>query len=114
MGVKVARLKVFELGEAEGGAEVFAELDPVALGDGEKDFDDFGIELRAGATADLFAGVGHGQGFAVRAVADHGVERIGDGEYARAERNLFALEATRVAGTIVELLVSEDDFGGVA
>lgn len=101
------------MGEAEGRAEVFAEVKPVLLGDGGEDFDDFGIELRAGAATNLFTSVAHRQSFAVGAVADHGVERIGDGEDAGAERNLIALEAARVAGAIEELLVGEHDLGSI-
>jgi len=61
------------VGKAEGGAEAFAEFDPVGFGDGHEDVDHFGVELGAGAAADFFAGVGHGKGTAVGAVADHGV-----------------------------------------
>jgi hypothetical protein len=58
MRVRAVRsLKIFQMGEAEGGAEVFAEVDPVLFWDGGKDFDDLGIELRAGAAANFFAGV---------------------------------------------------------
>jgi len=111
---KAFRLEVFQVGEAEGGAEVFAEVEPVLFRDGGEDFDDFGIELGAGAAANFFAGVGHGESFAVGAVADHGVEGIGDSENTGAERDLVALESAGVAGAVVELLVSEDDFGGIA
>src|SRR5580692_7810666 len=102
------------MSEAEGGAEMFAEVQPVLLRDGGEDFDDFGVELGAGAAANFFAGVGHGESFAVRAVANHGVERIGNGENTGAEGDLITFEAAGVAGAVVELLVSEDDFGGIA
>lgn len=46
------------MGETERGAEVFPELEPMFFGDGHEDFDDFGVELGAGAAAHLFAGVG--------------------------------------------------------
>ena len=101
------------MGEAEGGAEVFAEVDPVFFWDGGEDFDHFGVELRAGAAANFFASVAHWQGFAVGAVADHGVERISDGENAGAEGDLIAFEAAGVAAPVEEFLVSEDDFGGI-
>ena len=108
-----SQLEILEMGEAEGGAEVFAEVDPVLFWDGGEDFDDLGIELCAGAAANFFASVAHGQSFAVGAVADHGVERIGDGENAGAEGDLIAFEAARVAAPVEELLVSQDDFGGI-
>lgn len=100
--------------ETEGGAEVFAEIDPVLLRDGEEDLDNFGIELGFGAAANFLAGVGHGKSFAVGAVADHGVERIGDGKNACAEGNLIAFEAARIAGAVIELLVSENNFRSIA
>lgn len=76
--------------QAEGGAEVFAEFEPVFFGNGEKDFYDIGIELRAGTTLNLFAGMGKWQSFAIRAVADHGVQRVGDGEDAGPERDVVS------------------------
>jgi len=84
------------------------------FGDGGEDFDDFGVELRAGAAANFFAGVGHRQSAAVGAVTDHGVERVGDRENAGAEGNLVAFQAARIAGAVVELLVSKDDFRRIA
>ena len=48
------------MSETEGRAEVFAEIDPVLLRNGGEDLDDLGVELRAGAAANLFAGVRHG------------------------------------------------------
>ena len=73
-----------------------------------------GVELRAGAALDLFARVRERQSLAIGAVADHGVQRVRDGENARAEGNLLALQAARIAGAVEEFLVSEDDFCGVA
>ena len=57
---------------------------------------------------------GEGGSFAIGAVGGHGVERVGDGEDARAERDLFAAEAAWIAGAIEALLVGVDDFGGFA
>ena len=47
-----------------------------------------------------------GQRLAVRAVARHGVERVGDGEDARGERDLLAGEPVGVAGAVVALVVA--------
>ena len=47
------------MGEAERGAEVFAKIEPVLLGNGHKHVDDTGVKLAAGAAFDFFAGVGH-------------------------------------------------------
>ena len=48
------------MGEGEWGAEVLAQVDPVLFWDGREDFDDFGVELGAGAAANFFVGVGPG------------------------------------------------------
>jgi hypothetical protein len=106
--------EILELGEAEGGAEVFPQLDPVLFWDGEEDFDHFGIELGAGTAADFIARMAHRKSFAVGAVADHGVEGVGDGEDARSEWNFFAAEAAGITGAVKEFLVGENDFGGIA
>src|SRR5437660_3609184 len=58
--------------------------------------------------------MGHGQGAAVGAIADHRIERIGDGKYAGPERDLLTLQSARVTGAIEKFLVSEHDFRGVA
>src|SRR6516225_5831146 len=82
--------------------------------DRHKHFDYFRVELATGAALDFFARVRHWQRPAVRAVADHGIERIGDGEDARSERNLVSSQPARVAGAVVKLLVREHDFRGIA
>src|SRR5579885_3669875 len=100
-----AASEVLEVGEAERGAEVFAEFDPVLLGDGHEDVHDFGVELGAGAALNFLAGVLNGQSFAVGAVADHGVEGIGDSEDTGAEGNLLAFELAGIAGAIEKFLM---------
>src|SRR6266566_6086036 len=84
-------LQVLELREAERGAEVFSQIQPVLLRNGHKHVNHRWIKLAPGAAPNLFPGMGHWQGSAVGAVADHGIERIRDGKDARTERNLFAL-----------------------
>ena len=79
---------------------------------GEKDLDDFGVELRAGTAANFLARVRHRKGIAIGPVAQHGIESIGDGDDACPERNLFTAQATWIARTIEELMVGEDDFSG--
>jgi hypothetical protein len=84
-------LEISEVGEAEGGAEVLAEFEPMFFGDGHENLDDFGVELGARAAADLLAGVRERQSLTIGAVADHGVQGIGDGENAGPERDPVAL-----------------------
>jgi hypothetical protein len=86
----------------------------VVFGNGKKHLHNFGIELCAGTTANLFVRVRHRKRIAIRAVAQHNIESIGDGDDACPERNLFAAQATWIARTIEELMVGEDDIGGVA
>jgi hypothetical protein len=46
------------------------------------------------------------------AIAQHGIESIGDGDDACPERNLFTAQAPWIARTIEEFMVGEDDIGG--
>ena len=66
----------------------------------------------AGVAFDFCAGGGDGEGFAIGAIGDHGVESVGDGENSGAEGDLFTAQAARVAGAVVTFLVREHDFGG--
>src|SRR6266446_8748317 len=102
------------MSEAEWGAEVFPEIQPVLLRNGHKHIDYRWIKLAPGAALNLVAGMGHGQGSAVGTVADHGIHRIRDGKDARTERNLFTLQSAGVARAVKKLLVRENDLRGVA
>src|ERR1700682_2951117 len=55
------------------------------------------IELRPSAARDLQAGLRERGRVAVRPVAGHRVERVGDGEDARAQRDGFSTEAVRLS-----------------
>ena len=81
---------------------------------GEKDLDNFGVELSAGTVPNFLEPMKHWKGIAIRPVAQHGIESIGDGDDACPERNLLTAQATWIARTIEGLMVGEDDFGGVA
>src|SRR5277367_6290329 len=74
-----------------------AQVGPGLGGDGEEDFDDLGVELCAGATADLVSGFGEAGSFSVGPVGGHGIEGVCDGEDARAEGDLFATQAAWIA-----------------
>src|SRR5215469_6620094 len=82
---------------------------PMLFRDGEKNPDDFGIKLGAGATANFLFGVGHRQRPSVRAIADHSVEGVGNGEYAGAKRNLLSAETAGIAGAVEEFLVGQNN-----
>src|SRR5260370_38876531 len=107
-------LQVLQMREAEGRAEVLSQIHPVLLRDGHEHVDDRRVKLAAGAALNLFAGMGHRQGSAVGPVADHGIERIGDGKDARAERNLITVQSPGVTRAVKKLLVCEHDFPGIA
>src|SRR5438128_5367036 len=100
--------------EAEGRAEVFAQVQPVLLRNGHEHVDDGGVKLAARAAINLRAGMGHRQGTAVRTVADHGIERIRDGKDSRSQRNLFALQPAGITRAVKKFLVCEYNLRRVA
>ena len=55
-----------------------------------------------------------GRAIAIVAVAQHGIESIGDGDDACPERNLFTAQATWIARTIEVLMVSQDDVSSIS
>ena len=67
------------------------------------------VELRPGAAVDLLARGREGGGRPVRAVGGQRVERVGDREHARGERDRVAREAVRVARAVPALVVVADD-----
>src|SRR4029078_5672970 len=71
--------------------------------------DDCRVELRARVSLDLADRVAPGTGGPVRAVARDRVERVGDGEDARAERDLASLEPVRVAAAVPALVMRAHD-----
>src|SRR5260370_38821938 len=81
-------LQVLQMREAEGRAEVLSQIHPVLLRDGHEHGDDRRVKLAAAAALNLFAGMRHRQGSAVGPIADHGIERIGNGKDSRAEKDL--------------------------
>ena len=73
----------------------------------EEDLGDARIELRSRAAVDLGQRFVPRQRAPVGAVARHRVERVGDGEHARLERDLLPRLAGRVTGAIPTLVVVE-------
>ena len=67
------------------------------------------IELRAGEAPQHGQRVGRGPPGAVGAGARHRVERVGDVDDAREQRDLVALEAVRIAEPVRLLVVQLDD-----
>ena len=73
----------------------------------EEDARDLRVELRAGAALDLGQRLVTAQRRPVGPVARHRVERVGDGEHARLERDLLAGLAGRIAVPVPALVVVE-------
>ena len=84
----------------------------MALWNGEKDLYDFVIELRPSTATNFLARSRHGKRITIGPVAQHCIERIGDGHDASPQRNLFTVQLARIAASIEELMVGEDDIGG--
>src|SRR6266403_5699094 len=73
-----------------------------------------GVELGAAAARDLQARLGERRRLAIRAVAGHRVQRIRDGEDARAQRDRLSPELVRISSAVPALLVREHDLRGGA
>src|SRR5437660_375944 len=73
-----------------------AQVGPDFLVHIEENLDDFGIELPPRPARNFSARRGQRLRRAVGAIGSDGIERVGDGEHAGTQRNLIALEATRV------------------
>src|SRR6266850_8525865 len=99
------------VGEAALLGAILAEFVPDVVGHAEENFDDARIELATGPCCDFFAGGLVALPGTIGAIGSDGVERVGDGEDAGAERNFFGLEAARVAGAVKFFLMAVDDFG---
>src|SRR5215510_8379044 len=97
----------------EFGARLFDRLPADRLehvdGKTEEYVHDARIEVRARRPLDLAPRRLQRDGPRIGAVERHGVEGIGDGEDAGAQRDLLALEAERVAGAVPALVVVVHD-----
>ena len=71
---------------------------------GHERLDDGGVELGAGARAQLGDRLGGGDGTGVGALGDHRVERVAHEDDPRAQRDLLAVQAVGVAATVVALV----------
>ena len=86
-----------------------AKLFPLFDADAVKSFDHLRVEMLARAAIQFRGGFLVALPLAVDAVADDGVEGVGDGEDARFQINLGAAEALRLAGAVPFLVVLRDD-----
>lgn len=75
----------------------------------EKHLDNFGIELRTSTTLYFLASMRHRKGPAIGAVAQNGIESIGDRDDACPEWNLFTPQSPWIARAIEAFLVGEND-----
>ena len=75
----------------------------------QRDLDDVGVELRAGALAQAAHRLRVAQPLAVRAVGRHRVVRVADEDDARLERDLSPAEPVRIAAAVPALVAVADD-----
>ena len=68
--------------------------------------DNLGVELRPGVPLQFFERDGRPHGQPVRAIADHRVERIGDRDDARGERDLRRRQPIGIAAAVEALVMS--------
>src|SRR5713101_4402971 len=73
-----------------------------------KDGHQLAVKLRIGAALELGKGVGGTARFLIGPVGGDGVVGVSDGDDARAQRNLSAVEGIRVTGAVEELVVMLD------
>src|ERR1700683_1414400 len=93
---------------------IYRESLPSFFRDSEEYPHHLGIEHTIGTKADRLACCGERPRKPVRPVGRDCIQSIRYGEDSRAERDLVSLEATRVARSIVTLVVRENDFGCVS
>jgi len=74
-----------------------------------KDLDHLRIELGSGVLHQLVQGLDMRERLLVGALVDHGVVRVCDGHDPRAERDLLAAQAVRVAGSVEAFVVMQHD-----
>src|SRR4029077_1662325 len=108
---RTENLRVFELRQAEGIPDFLVQRDPQAVRLSQEHFDNTRIELPARKAANFVTGSGNRQRFSIRPVGNHSVESVRHREYSRAQWNLLAAQAARIPGSVVALLVREDDLG---
>src|SRR6266851_3312819 len=96
-GFLTKRLQILQVRQSEGRAKVLAQLQPVLFRNRQEYLYNPGIKLRPGAAFDLLSRMGERKRFAVWAIADHGVDRVGNGEDACAQGNILAFQSPRVA-----------------
>src|SRR4051812_23978878 len=72
---------------------------------GEKGFDDFGIELGAGAFLNLADRYLAGERRAPRTIGGHGGPGVQDRNDTRSERNFLSAQTFRIAATVEPLLM---------
>src|SRR5689334_25316920 len=86
---------------------------PRFFADIDKRVDHAWIKQFSPANLDYASGCFHGQCGAVRAIRGHGVETIRNGEDTPAKGNAFPTEAAGISASVVALVMSKDDFGGI-
>jgi len=87
---------------------------PNVFGNVQEDVHDLWIKLTTREATDRFSRGLERRSTSIGPVGCDGIESVRNGEYPRAQKNLFPLEDARVASASVLLVVHENDFGGAA
>ena len=74
---------------------------------------DLGVELAPGLFLEALDDHVQRQRVAVRTLAEHGVERVGHSQQARAQRNILAGHAVRVPLAVIPLVMMSDRLGDI-
>src|SRR5579863_977939 len=90
-----------------------AQVFPYLVRHVEKDLNHFGIKLPPGPLRDLLPCGLQRLSRPVNPVGCDGVERVGNRENARSERDLFSLQVPRIAGAVETFLVGIHNFSRV-
>ena len=109
ISVDALTLEVFQIGQPERPNGIGAKFLPDGIRQRKKGISDFWIELRSAAPRDFGFRLLERQRTPVRPVRSHRVQRIGHGENARTQWNLFAFQAVRISRSIEFLLVRQHD-----
>src|ERR1035437_10784788 len=95
------------------GVNFVAQILPNIFRHFEKHFHHFGIKLLSGPLVDLDFGSVQRLLRPVNPVGGDRIQRVGDGEDASPEGNLFSLQAARITTAVEPLLVRVHDLGGL-
>src|SRR5262249_28407064 len=114
IAASAADLGTLDVHHAKWRVQILVQFAQARFRNGEKYLNNFRIELTPGTPPNLLPRMIHGQRATVRTVRNHCIQRIGDRENPRSQRDRFAAQAAGIPCAIEKLLVGEHNFCGVA